>query len=417
MAGIGALFVAFLLLQVGNGLQRILLPLRAEAEGFTALAMGLVMAAHFSGYLVGARIIRTMLTSVGHIRAFAALASTASAAVLVNAVIVLPVSWMLVYFIGGICNAGVFVVLESWLNDRASNETRGKILGWYMMIMMGGTAGGLLLVNLGSAEGFEMFVLSSVLISAAVIPVTLSASSAPPMPSTEQMSIKELYRLVPSAVVGLFLASFVQASASSMSSVYGTESGMSGSQVALFAAAGVSGAVLLQVPLGKLSDRYPRRSVIMVVAITAGAVALFATTVEPTGWLIISANFTFGAFVFPLYGLFVALANDWVPTEKRTAAASALVLTSSFGAVASPMVTSMAMRALGPAGYYWTFAAVMGILVVYLSYGIKVRDAVPVERQSKFQPLGARSGEMAHAVGRWVRKPVLRKKPTTGEKK
>ena len=121
LLGVWALFLAFLFLQVGNGLQRILLPIRAESEGFSASAMGTVMAVHFAGYLLGAKAIGRALSAVGHIRVFAALASTASAAVLINAVLVLPVTWAVVYFVGGACNAGVLVILESWLNDRATN--------------------------------------------------------------------------------------------------------------------------------------------------------------------------------------------------------------------------------------------------------------------------------------------------------
>ncbi|SVB35787.1 uncharacterized protein METZ01_LOCUS188641, partial [marine metagenome] len=215
---------------VGNGLQRILLPIRGQAEGIGPGAMGMVMAFHFGGYLFGARIITRLLAAVGHIRVFAALASTASAAVLVNAVLVNSVTWSLAYFVGGFCNAGVLVVLESWLNDRASNQTRGRILGFYMMVMMGATAGGQLLVNVGAPEGFELFVLSSVLISLAVIPVTLSASSAPPVTTAEPMPIRELYRIVPSAIVGLFFCSFVQSAATSMGAVFGTESGMATSK-------------------------------------------------------------------------------------------------------------------------------------------------------------------------------------------
>jgi len=406
IAGVWALFLAFLLLQVGNGLQRILLPVRAEAEGIGASSMGLVMAFHFGGYLLGAKLIPLALASVGHIRVFAALASTASTAVLINAVLVTPPTWMAVYLISGMCNAGVFVVLESWLNDRATNETRGKILGLYMMFMMGGTAGGLMLVNIGSAEGFELFVLSSVLISAAVVPVTLSASSSPPMISEERMPVRELYRAVPSAVVGLFFCSFVQSAASSMAAVYGTESGMATGQITLFTSAAVVGAVMLQMPLGAMSDRHPRRAVIIGVAGVSIACCLVGATGAPTSPLIILVNLGFGAFVFPLYGQFVALANDWIPAEKRTAAASALVMVSGLGAVASPMAAAFTMQALGPEGYWLCLGAVLLIMVAYLLYRIKMREAVPVERQSPFQPILARSGEMAHGVSRWVRQPL-----------
>ena len=406
IAGVWALFLAFVLYQVGNGLQRILLPVRGQAEGIGAGSMGMVMAFHFAGYLIGAKLITRALATVGHIRVFAALASTASTAVLINAVIVTPLSWSLVYLVSGLCNAGVFVVLESWLNDRSSNETRGTILGLYMMFMMGGTAGGQLLVNVGAPEGFGLFVLSSVLISAAVIPVTLSASSIPPMTTPESMPVRELYRTIPSAVIGLFMCSFVQSAATSMGAVFGTESGMSTAKVASFTSVAVVGAVVLQIPLGTLSDRYPRRAVILAVVGISCAMAGLGIVIPPSNSLILMLNFAFGAFVFPLYGQFIALANDWIPPEKRLAAASGIVMVSGMGAVFSPMVLAFTMEAFGPVGYYGTLAMVLALLLCYLLYRIQRREAIPVERQSTFQPILARSGEIAHSVGRWVRNPL-----------
>ncbi len=406
LLGVWALFLGFAFLQIGNGLQRILLPIRAESEGFSATAMGLVMAAHFGGYLVGAKGVMRALASVGHVRTFAALASLASTAVLVNAVVVLPLSWGVVYFLGGACNAGVFVVLESWLNDRATNENRGRILSAYMVIMMGGTAVGQLLVNIGPPTGFTLFVLSSVLISAAVIPVTMSASSTPALPSPESMPIREIYRTVPTAVVGLFLCSFVQSAASSMGAVFGTEIGMSTPRIALFTSAAVIGAVLLQLPLGNLSDRHPRRAVILVVAAISCGLAVIGGLLPGSSILLILVNLLFGAFVFPLYGQLVALGNDWIPPERRQAAAAGLVMVSSLGGVTSPMLIALSMRVFGPAGYFWTHAAVLGLFVVYLGYRIQVREAVPLEKQSAFQPILARSGAIAHSVGQWVRHPL-----------
>ncbi len=404
ISGVGALFFAFFLLQVGNGLQRILLPIRAGSEGFTAGDMGLVMAFHFAGYLVGARVITTAINAVGHVRVFTALASTASAAVLINAVFVLPGSWMAVYFVSGICNAGIFVVIESWLNARATNEVRGKLLGTYMTLGLAGTTTGFLLINLGGADGFKLFIFSSVLISLAVIPIALTTTATPPLKQQEKMSISELFKIIPSAVVGLFLASFVQAAASSMSTVFGTEAGMSTGKVALFTAAGFVGAVLLQYPLGSLSDRLPRRSVILVVTVAAGSVAFLGALVPTTGFWIVVLHLSFGAFVFPLYGLFLALANDWVPDDRKTAAASTLVLVSSLGAVVSPLITAKAMEIFGPSGFYWTFVGVFALLFVYLTYRVKVREAIPVEKQSSFRPIVARSGEIIHTVTRRLRK-------------
>ena len=406
LLGVWALFLAFLLLQVGNGLQRILLPMRGESEGFGAGSMGLVMGVHFAGYLLGAKGIPRALSSVGHIRVFAALASTASTAVLINAVLVLPASWAAVYFIGGMCNAGVLVILESWLNDRATNETRGSILGAYMMIMMGGTAIGQLLLNLGDPAGFELFVLSSVLISLAVVPVTLSASTAAPIPSRETMPLRELYRTIPAAVVGIILCSFVQSASTSMAAVYGTASGLGAGRITLFTSGAVIGAITLQIPLGRLSDRHPRRAVIMIVAAISCALAVAGALTPASSLVILLVNLAFGAFVFPLYGQFVALANDWVPQEKRVAAASTLVLASSFGAMAAPLSIGVAMEAFGPSAYFWSLAICLAVLTLYMAYRVRVRQAVPVEHQSTFQPVLARSSEVAHSVGRWIRHPL-----------
>ena len=406
LLGVWALFLAFLFLQVGTGLQRILLPMRAESEGFSAGSMGMVMAVHFAGYLLGAKGITRALASVGHIRVFAALASTASAAVLVNAVLVLPASWAAVYFVGGVCNAGVLVILESWLNDRATNENRGSILGAYMMIMMGGTAIGQLLLNIGSPDGFELFVLSSVLISLAVVPVTLSASTAAPVLSSDPMPLRELYRTIPAAVVGIILCSFVQAASTSMAAVFGTESGLGAGRITLFTSAAVIGAITLQIPLGRLSDRYPRRAVIMIVAAVSCSLAVVGALTPASSLLILLVNLAFGAFVFPLYGQFIALANDWVPPEKRVAAASTLVLASSFGAMAAPLSIGVAVEAFGPGAYFWSLAICLAVLTLYMAYRVRVRQAVPVERQSTFQPILARSGEIAHSVGRWVLHPL-----------
>ncbi|HCV35506.1 MAG TPA: MFS transporter [Acidimicrobiaceae bacterium] len=406
LVGVWALFLGFAFLQVGNGLQRILLPLRAESEGFSAGSMGAVMAFHFAGYLVGAKGIPRALSSVGHIRVYAALASLASTAVLVNAVLVQPLTWGLVYFVGGACNAGVYVVLESWLNDRATNETRGRILGLYMMISMAGTAGGQLLVNVGPPDGFQLFVLSSVLISFAVLPVTLSAATTAPAPSTETMPVRELYKTIPLAVVGIVLCSFVQSASTSMAAVFGTTAGLSTQRVALFTSAAVIGAVLLQMPLGNLSDRYPRRAVILSVASIALGLAIVGAMTPVNSLLLVPLNLAFGAFVFPMYGQFVALANDWIPPEKRVAAASALVLVSSAGAVAAPIVLGIAIEQFGPIGYFISLAVVLAVLVSYLGYRSQVREAVPLDKQSTFQPVLARSGEIAHSVGRWVRHPL-----------
>ena len=226
------------------------------------------------------------------------------------------------------------------------------------------------------------------------------------MPSTETMQVRELYQTIPSAVVGIILCSFVQSATTSMAAVFGTAAGLSTQRIALFTSAAVVGAVLLQMPLGRLSDRHPRRAVILVVASIALGLALVGAVIPPTSILLIPLNLAFGAFVFPMYGQFVALANDWIAPQKRVAAASALILASSTGAVAAPVILGTAIELFGPGGYFLSLAAVLAVLVFYLGYRSQVREAVPLDRQSPFQPVLARSGAIAHSVSRWVRHPL-----------
>ncbi len=406
LLGIWALFLSFTFVQLGNGIQRVLLPVRGESEGFTPSTMGLVMAFHFAGYLIGAKFAPLSLRSVGHIRVFSAMASLASIGVLINSAFITPITWCGIYFIGGICNATIFVVLESWLNDRATNENRGQILGSYMVVMLGGTAGGQLLANLGDADGFKMFIFSSVLLSLAIVPMTLSASSNPPTPTSSSMPFRELYKLVPSAIIGTTFASFVQAGMSSMAIVFAIEAGMSTSKATIFVGAGLTGAIILQIPLGRLSDRFPRRIIILSCIFISTVIAVMQALLSNSSNLHIILNLLFGAFVFPLYGLFAALANDWVPPDKRVSASSTLVLASSGGSVIAPVVIGFLLGSFGPSSYFLANASVLAFIGLYISYRTRVREAVPVEEQSPFIPLTARSGQIAHSLGRWIRNPL-----------
>ena len=406
LLGIWALFLSFAFVQLGNGIQRVLLPVRGESEGFSPSTMGLVMAFHFAGYLVGAKFAPKSLATVGHIRVFSAMASLASVTVLVNSTFVTPVTWCLFYLLGGLCNATIFVVLESWLNDRASNDNRGQILGSYMVIMLGGTAAGQLLANLGDAEGFEMFIFSSVLISLAIVPMTLSASSNPPTPTSSSMPFSELYKFVPSALIGTIFASFVQAAMSSMALVFALQAGMSTSKSTVFVGAGLAGAIILQIPLGRLSDIFPRRRIILTCILISILIAFSQALISNTSDFQIVFNFLFGAFVFPLYGLFAALANDWVPSEKRISASSTLVLASSTGSVIAPLTMGFILGSFAPSSYFLVNAFILTALGLYLSYRTRVRDAVPIDEQSTFIPLTARSGQIAHSLGRWLRNPL-----------
>ena len=222
-----ALFTGIALVMVGNGLQGSLLGVRSELEGFSAPVSGAIMAAYFVGFLIGGRSATKALTLVGHIRVFAALASMVSAASLVHALAVHPLSWLAMRFATGLCMAGLYVVAESWINDLATNATRGRLLAVYMVVTMGGLAAGQFLLNVADPSGPDLFLLASILVSIALVPVVLSARGTPPTVIPERMSIGDLVREVPTGVTVSFLIGVAQGALVGMGAFYATRAGLS----------------------------------------------------------------------------------------------------------------------------------------------------------------------------------------------
>ncbi len=199
-----ALFLGIAMIMLGNGLQGSLLGLRATVEGFATATTGFVMSAYYVGFLLGSSLTPKLVKRVGHIRVFTALASMASAAVLLHAVFTTPAAWTAMRIVTGFSYAGLYVVAESWLNDRATNETRGQLLSVYMVIMVGGMGSGQLLLNVADPAGFELFILVSVLVSAALVPIALTAFAAPDFAAPSHVGVKQLYEISPLGVFGAF---------------------------------------------------------------------------------------------------------------------------------------------------------------------------------------------------------------------
>ena len=259
---------------LGDGLQATLLAVRADQEGFSATITGLIMSSFFVGFLLGSITTPKFTTRVGHIRVFAALAALASAAILVHTVFVQVPVWIALRFVSGFCFAGLYIVAESWLNDRATNETRGKLLSLYMIVTYLGVGAGQLLLNLADPSEHLLFILTSVLISIAVVPLLLSAGSPPAFRESVNISLRELFRLTPLGLVSMFLEGLVTATFFALGPVYGQRIGLDVKNISYFMTAAVIGTVILQGPLGALSDRYDRRIVLTVVSLLAAIAAL-----------------------------------------------------------------------------------------------------------------------------------------------
>ena len=398
-----ALLLGMALLMVGNALGGSVIGIRAELEAFNGLATGAIMAAYFGGFLAGSRAAIRLLSSVGHVRVFAALASLASTVALVQAIAVHPLVWGPTRFITGACMAGLYVVAESWLNDIATAETRGRILAAYMVVSMGGVAVGQALLVTASPLEVTLFIVASVLISVAVLPVSLSTTSAPPITTPEPMSLRELIKTVPTGTVSMFLVGTSAGVLFGMGAVFATRSGFTSNETALFLFAPIAGAVVFQFPLGILSDRVPRRGLLAVVALTTAIMALVMTTLDPTSVVGTSAMFVLGGLMFPLYSLAIAYTNDWIPNTKMVAASSSLVMINGAGAVVGPLLTAM-LFTVSDQAFFILLATTHGCMAAYIGYRIMVRDALPMERQRAWVPVSSRATSAISVLAKPVRR-------------
>ena len=382
LAATWSLFIGLILIMAAHGLQSTLLGVRAGLEGFDETVTGVIMAGYYAGFLIGSLVTPLMVRRVGHIRVFAAVASVASVAVLAHSVLIEPVSWTAMRIATGFCVAALYIVAESWLNDRATNETRGQVLAIYMIVVMLGMAAGQYLLILSDPSGFVLFILVSVLLSISLVPMLLSASPAPYFDAPQPVSLRVLYMSSPLAVVGAALLGVAQGALLGMSAVYATSAGLTGADISIFVSAFMIGGVLLQFPIGRLSDRFDRRLVMTVVTLIAAGVAGVAWSIgDLDRWLLFGLAALFGGLCLSMYALVLSHANDHLEREQMVAASSTLYLVYAVGGILGPPAAGAAIDLTGPSGFFATLAVLHLMLGGFALYRMARRPAVPLEEQ------------------------------------
>lgn len=391
-----ALLLGMALIMLGNGLQGTLLGLRATLEGFPTTITGFVMTGYFVGFLLGSTVAPRIVQRVGHIRVFAALASLASASALVHAVFVDPWTWGLMRIVTGFSYAGLYVVAESWLNDRATNETRGQILSIYMVVAYGGMTAGQFLLNVGDPSGFDLFILISVLVSLALVPISLTAAPAPTFDAPSPVSLRLLYTISPLGVVGGLATGLSNGVIFGMGAVYGKAAGMSNAEISMFMGLILLGGMLLQWPVGRISDFLDRRRVIIGVTSLAALLALVAGSIPglPLWWLL-ALTFLFGGMTLPMYSLCGAHLNDFLDPKQMVAASSSFVLVNGLGAILGPTSGSIAMQMIGPKGFFLWLALLHCFIALFALWRMTQRSAVPVDEQGAFVSMPPRGSPMS----------------------
>ncbi len=341
-----ALFLGMGALMLAYGFQGSLLGVRAVKEEFSLTATGFMMSGYFVGYFIGAKTIPQIISRVGHIRVFAAFASVASLVVLIHAVYVSPFVWFLLRVLTGISMVSIYTVAESWLNDRASNKNRGSVLSVYMVVLYGAMGLGMFLLNFSDPLNFQPFILISVITSAALIPILLTKRKAPTFKKISTMSLQEVFISSPFGMVSSFFYGTIQSALFTLLAVYATTMNFSIFQISLVTfLLAISGAIS-QWPIGKLSDMYDRRKVIIVVTFAAAFFAFCAIFASGTMYydgMLGSNKFWFYIFLIlfsfcslPMFSLILAHTNDFIPKEKFVAAGASLQFTFGMGAMGGP---------------------------------------------------------------------------------
>jgi MFS family permease len=325
---------------------------------------------------------------VGHVRAFSALAAIASAGTLLMVLMIDPVVWSAIRFLSGFCFAGLFTIIEAWLNSGASNDSRARVLALYRIVDIGSVTGAQFLIPAIGADGFAIFAVMSIMITLSLVPVSLGDRSNPAPPEDVKLDLARVWRISPLGAIGCIAIGVTNSAFRTLSPVYAEAIGMSVADVVVFVSAGIIGGAIMQYPLGTLSDRWDRRLVLLLTtscALAAAlALALAGGTHPGTNFILV---FIFGSFAMPLFSLSAAHANDRAGKGEFVQVNAALMLFYSFGAIGGPFTASSVMQLFGPNFLFVFTAVVYAIFIGFILYRMGARGGVPAERRGRFTAL------------------------------
>ena len=403
LSSVWALLLGIVFIMLGNGMHFTLIGLRGGIEGFSSTELAIITSGYFLGFLSGARLTPLMIQRVGHVRVFAALGSLMSTGLIALPLLTEPWAWTVLRVLVGFCMSGIYVAAESWLNAAATNETRGKVLSAYMIAQTLGIIGAQGLLTLGDAATSALFIVASILVSISFAPILLTVSAIPVVEVARPMPLRSLFTSSPLGTVGIFLLGSVYATQSGMGAVFGSQIGMSVNQIALFVAMLFAGALVLQYPIGWLSDRMDRRILIFGLAFLGVLSCLLGWSFGDTLWPLMAAAFFAGGVTTPLYALLVAYSNDSLSAVDMPAASGGLVFTFGLGAIAGPLVTGWAMQRLDPFAFWLVLGTTFCAIALYALYRMTQRAMVPVnETDSYLNILPTVSTVAVEAAGEWA---------------
>jgi MFS family permease len=362
-----ALFLSFMILCMGHGLQTVLLPARATLMHYSDFTTGALMSAYYAGFIGGTFLAPGLITRVGHIRVFAAGAAIASAIILIHALTFAPVSWIILRAVYGLCLVHLYTVMESWLNSVGDKQTRGKILSFYMISNFISVSAGQLLFFSAPASGYQLFSLSAILLSLALPPLILSRIPQPEiLPTPEPFGMRKLYEISPLGMAGALVAGLMGGAYWGLTAAFILQAGYPQGDIAWFMAISLVGGLLAQLPLGALSDRVNRRYAILIaLALIFLASLMLLLRQEASLAELLLWGVVFGSGFHPLYSLFIAHTNDFVPQGYFVRASAGLQLVQSIGAVLGPLLAGLFMHVAGGGMLFAYMALLSGVFAVF----------------------------------------------------
>jgi MFS family permease len=364
------------------------LGLRAVQENYSDSTIGLIMASYFAGFIIGSYVCPGLIRHIGSIRCYAALAAIASACAFMHTLLVSPIAWAALRCISGICMVGLYMVVESWLNGTTTSARRGQVFAVYVIVTLSAQAIGQLLLLLDSDAHTIAFGLAATFFSLGLVPVALTRLPQPVPVETPPLQTRGLLALAPLSAVGALIAGLVTGAFFGLGAVYASRIGLPPAQVAVFMLALISGGVLLQWPIGHLSDRYDRRRVLLAVAI-AGMLAsvLAALTARFAGFWGYLPLVAVGGMIFSIYALSLAYLNDRIHSHAALEASRVILLVFGIGAFAGPIIGGLSMELFGPVGLFFHAAFCLALLALYAARSVRDIPPVPEEERSVFIPM------------------------------
>ncbi|MEM9603424.1 MAG: MFS transporter [Pseudomonadota bacterium] len=396
------LYFGLILLWFGTGVVHTLLVFRADAEGFSTVQIGLLQSAYQLGWLVAALIAPTLIRRVGHVRVFSAMAAASSAVIIAHLLVIEPTIWLAERFAMGICTAVLMVVCESWLNDMSANTVRGKVLALYTIISWGTPMIGVWLLRFASTESAFFFIVASICISLAVVPMLLSASRTPRFLDTQRLGFRTLYRRTPLGVIGALLSGACHGAFFATVALFGTVSGFSVAEISTLITIALGGGVITQWPIALLSDRYDRRAVLASVSALGAVTGLYFGVTETDTFLrACVAAFLLSACVLSLYSQCIAHTNDHIATQEVVPAASTLILLYGLGFAITPAVTAPLLDH-SPAYFFHVNALLMAVLATLVCLRMLRREARQPQTDMVAIPTVSPYASVVTAAEHWV---------------